>query len=111
MPLPRSPRRTSRPASVTAATDHEIYQNALGNADLQAARTVLSVLLREYMAAGKSGRELDQIINDEIEGAVFSLDLSGAQKNVLSIELLQAQLARRGQLPSVEGGDLPGPGA
>ena len=56
-------------------------------AKVESARIVLSTLVREYVAAGKSGRELGQIMGEELEGACYSLELSIPQRDLLSLEI------------------------
>ena len=56
-------------------------------ANVQAARTVLCVVRDEFRAAGKSGRELRQIMEDELEAAVYSLELTTIQRDLLWQEL------------------------
>ncbi len=56
-------------------------------AKVESARIVLSAKEREYVAAGKSGRELRQIMNEELEGACSSLELSIPQRDLLSLEI------------------------
>jgi hypothetical protein len=54
---------------------------------LKAAQIVLSAMLKEFRAAGKSGRELSQIMDEEIEAAVNSYELPTIQRDLLRLEL------------------------
>jgi hypothetical protein len=56
---------------------------------LEAARVVLLAKTREFAAAGMSTNEIDAIMEEELEGASWSLDLTGIQSNVLRTELFQ----------------------
>ena len=68
-------------------------------AKVESARIVLSTLVREYVAAGKSGRELGQIMGEELEGACYSLELSIPQRDLLSLEI---EVNRRSLAQSTE---------
>jgi hypothetical protein len=59
----------------------------LAEAKMQAARTVLSAVRDEFRAVGKSGQELCQIMQDELEAAVTSLELTTIQRDLLWREL------------------------
>ena len=56
-------------------------------AKVQAAGAVLSIVRDEFRAAGKSGRELRQIMEGELEDAVYSLELTTIQRDLLWHEL------------------------
>ena len=75
----------------------------LTEAKMQAARTVLSVMTQEFRMAGKSRRELCQIMRDELEGAVYSLALTSLQRDLLWMELdlyKSGPTEQRNQTPS-----------
>ncbi|MGI9069911.1 MAG: hypothetical protein ACR2JB_00940 [Bryobacteraceae bacterium] len=59
----------------------------MSQASMEHARLVLRASVKEYKAAGKSRGELHRIIEGELEGAVNSLGLSIAQRDLLSMEL------------------------
>lgn len=52
-------------------------------AKMQAAEAVLSVIASEMMAIGKEGRELEEILGDELEGAASSLELTGLERRAV----------------------------
>jgi hypothetical protein len=57
-----------------------------GQSLLEEARLVLAATRTEYKAAGVIGLELDNIMLEEIEGAVNSLELSRIQRQLLEVE-------------------------
>lgn len=56
-------------------------------AKVQAAGVVLCIVRDEFRAAGKSGRELRRIMEGELEDAVYSLELTTIQRDLLWHEL------------------------
>jgi hypothetical protein len=65
--------------------------------------------LKEYRVAGKGGRELSELMDDEISGAVYSLELSNAQRDLLRLKLdLHENLSYEVEEPS---GVAPKPGS
>jgi DNA-binding XRE family transcriptional regulator len=63
-------------------------RQAVRAGNFEKARNVMLVTAREFVAAGKQGRELQSILDEQLEGAVNSLELSVAEKHSISIELL-----------------------
>lgn len=66
----------------TGAAAREIRQSFMDSA-----RLILTAKLREFRAAGKSGRDLQEIMDEEIESCVNSYGLTILQRDVLTQEL------------------------
>ena len=91
-----------RPSFADFAASGE-HAKRIRNANLGHALTVLKVVLTEFMAIGKSGQELRRIMDDEIEAAATSLELTNPQRDLLKLELLQQE---RAAIRQVEPNDL-----
>lgn len=59
----------------------------INQANLESARLILSALLREYRAAGKSGWEIRQIMDDELDGLASSAELTAIERRMVGLEL------------------------
>jgi hypothetical protein len=71
---------------------------------LKAARTVLSALKTEFLAAGKSGGELRRIMNEELDAAITSFELTTTQRDLLWRELEHESGAQKVSRASIETG-------
>jgi DNA-binding transcriptional regulator YiaG len=77
-------------------------RQAVRAGNFEKARNVMLVTAREFMAAGKQGRELQSILDDQLTSAVNSLELSVAEKHSISIELLLVTHADTGSAAALE---------
>src|SRR5690349_8395378 len=59
----------------------------LSQARMEHARLVLHASAKEYRAAGKSGSEINQIMQEELKRTAKSLELTVRQRDLLSLEL------------------------
>jgi hypothetical protein len=87
-----------------------------GRANLKAAKHVLGVLSEEYGKLCLSFRDFSDIMHQEIEGAVNSLELSGIEQRLLQTELLfpppspmAARAGARGSAPKPASASAPMP--
>jgi hypothetical protein len=81
--------RSERKSRMTLGDYCEIGPAAIewSDAKMQSALAVLVVMRDEFIAAGRSRRELLEIMEDEAEGAAHSLELTKLQRNVVWQEL------------------------
>jgi hypothetical protein len=81
--------------------DGKAAQYKINQANLKAAKVVLRVLHEEYSKLGMPIREFWECMNQEIEGAVNSLELLDSQKRLLEIEFFYPMEFGSSAIPKV----------